>query len=84
MMYGPVYNCRFEIFYYYLMVRGYFKRSFFYSATLRVCVNDCSNKLAISSYCFFCFASGLNLYDCQLFIHVQFHVRIMKLAYVCS
>ena len=26
--------------------------SFFYSATLLVCVNDCSNKLAISSYSF--------------------------------
>ena len=30
---------------------------------------------------FFCFASGLNLYDGQLFIHVQFHVHIMKLTY---
>ena len=33
---------------------------------------------------FICFASELNLYYGQLFIHVQFHVRIMKLAYVCS
>ena len=33
---------------------------------------------------FICFASGLNLFDAQLFIHVQFHVHIMKLAYVCS
>ena len=33
---------------------------------------------------FICFASGLNLYDGQLFIHVQFHVHIIKLAYVCS
>ena len=33
---------------------------------------------------FICFASGLNLYDGQLFIHVQFHVHVMKLAYVCS
>ena len=33
-----------------------------------------------------CFSSGLNLYDGQLFIHVhvQFHVHIMKLVYVCS
>ena len=31
---------------------------------------------------FICFASGLNLYDSQLFIYVQFHVHIMKLAYV--
>ena len=29
---------------------------------------------------FICFASGLNLYDGQLFKHVQFNVHIMKLA----
>ena len=48
---------------------------------------DVINIVAINGYIFIqfiCFASGLNLYDGQLFIHVQFHVHIMKLAYVCS
>ena len=54
----------------------------------RVCsMFDVINVVAIKGYIFIqfiCFASGLNLYDGQLFIHVQFHVHIMKLAYVCS
>ena len=48
---------------------------------------DVINIMAINGYIFIqfiCFASELNLYDDQLFIHVQFHVCIMKLAYVCS
>ena len=48
---------------------------------------DVINILAINGYIFIqfiCFASGLNQYDGQLFIHVQFPVHIMKLEYVCS
>ena len=48
---------------------------------------DIINIVAINSYIFIqfiCFASGLNLYDGQSFIHVQFHAHIMKLAYVGS
>ena len=48
---------------------------------------DVINIVAINGNFFIkliCFASGLNLYDGQLFIHVQFYVRIMILAYVCS
>ena len=44
---------------------------------------DVNNIVAINGNIFIqfiCFASGLNLYDGQLFIHVQFHVHIMKLA----
>ena len=50
------------------------------------CHQHCSNKWQYlhTVYLFICFASGLNLYDGQLFIHVQFHVHIMKLAYVCT
>ena len=50
------------------------------------CLFDVINIVAINGNIFIqfiCFASGLNLYDGQLFIHVQFHVHvIMKLAYV--
>ena len=50
---------------------------------------DVINIVAINGYrpifiMFIFIASGLYLYDGQLFIHVQFHVHIMKLAYVCS
>ena len=51
------------------------------------CLFDVINIVAINGNIFIkfiCFASGLNLYDGQLFIHVQFHVNKMKLAYVCS
>ena len=51
------------------------------------CLFDVINIVAINGNIFIqfiCFASGLNLYDGQLFIHVQFHVHKMKLAYVCS
>ena len=51
------------------------------------CLFDVINIAAINGNIFIqfiCFASGLNLYDGQLFIHVQFHVHTMKLAYVCS
>ena len=44
---------------------------------------DVINVVAMNRQ-YFHFASGLNLYDGQLFIHVQFHVRIMKQAYVGS
>ena len=48
---------------------------------------DVINIVAINGYIFIqfiCFPSRLNLCDGQLFIHVQFHVHVMKLAYVCS
>ena len=51
------------------------------------CLFDVTSIVAINGNIFIqfnFFASGLNLYDGQLSIHVQFHVRRMKLAYVCS
>ena len=52
----------------------------------RVCsIFDVINIVAINGNIFIqfiCYPSGLNLYDGQIFIHVQFHVHIMKLAYV--
>ena len=48
---------------------------------------DVINIVARNGYIFIhfiCFTSGLNLYDGQLFIHVQLHLHIMKLAYACS
>ena len=48
------------------------------------CHQHCSNKWQYLNTVYLFRGRAKSNYDGQLFIHVQFHVHIMKLAYVCS